>query len=161
MNQSSSMKSILAFFISSLILISCQGYSVDFVLKDVNTGTYHLKGTKIDKTICYICTVGEVGEVLSSDTTEVEFDIGVEYLSGTTDSLRLRGLRYASTKRGREFAKIKDEKLTFDLHDWGHNYTGTGYLGGGKISLQTSYQYRATEIEFNLTGEKIDDEVLR
>ncbi len=151
----------ILFIIFSILFTGCKGSIYDSMLEDVNTGTYHLHGTKIDKRLCYISNICESGEVLSADTTGVEFDIGVEYLSGTTDSLRLRDLRYASTQRGREFAKIKGGKLIFDLHNLGHNYTGTGYLGAGKISLQTSYQYRGTEIEFNLTGEKIDDEVLR
>lgn len=74
---------------------------------------------------------------MSADTTEVEFDIEVEYLSGSTDSLRLRDLRYASMRRGSKFAKIGGAKLKFDINNTGHVYTGTGYLGAGKISLNT------------------------
>lgn len=157
------MKSILttSIIMLSIMLISCKGSIVESTIKDANTGTYHLQGTKIDKRLCYISNICEPGEVLSADTTEVEFDIGVEYLPGSADSLRLRDLRHASTRRGREFAKIEGVKLIFNINNTGHVYTGTGYLGAGEISLNTTYQYRGKEIDYILTGEKIDDEVLR
>lgn len=151
----------ILFIVLSTLLISCKGNAVDSILKDKNTGTYHLHGTKIDKRLCYASNICEPGEVLDADTSEVEFDIGVEYLSGTADSLRFRDLEYAGTVRGRGFAKIDRGVLKFDLNNTGHVYKGSGYLGAGKISLQTTYHYRSTEIEFNLTGDKIDDKVLR
>lgn len=144
-----------------IALISCKGSVVDSILKDKNTGTYHLQGIKIDKRLCYVSNICESGEVLSADTTDVEFDIGVEYLPGTADSLRFRDLERASRQRGREFVKKEGTKLMFDINNTGHAYTGTGYLGAGKISLETTYHYRNTEIDYILTGEKVDDEVLR
>jgi len=154
------------FIILSITFTACKGSIYDSILKDVNTGTYHLQGTKIQKELCF-ANFCEDGEVISADTTEIEFDIGLEYLEGTTDSLRFRylpgadyGMRRA-TRLGAAFAKLNGGKLTFDIEDLGGAYFGTGFLGAGKISLNTTYYYRTLEIDYMLTGEKIDDEVLR
>ncbi len=163
------MKSILttSFIILSITFISCKGSIVESTIKDANTGTYHLQGTKIDKRLCYISNICEPGEVLSADTTEIEFNIGIEYLSGITDSLRFRNLQgadtgeYRVTERGKSYAKLNGVNLTFDIEEPGGQYFGSGYIGAGKMSLNTKYYYRTVEIEYNLTGEKIDNEVLR
>lgn len=170
------MKSILStlFLILSITLTSCKGSIVESTIKDANTGTYHLQGTKIDKKLCYICSVDEEDEVLSADTSEIEFTVEIEYASGVLasgkpDTVHFRGLEGANAGEHQiafsyctppfcyTKARLNGAELTFNLVTPGGYYGGRGYLGAGKLTLETQYKYRGIGVDYFLEGEKIEE----
>lgn len=170
------MKQILLFiaFLLSLGLLGCSDNFLESTIKDANTGTYQLRGTQIDKKLCYVCSVGEEGEVLSADTTEIEFTVEIEYptgvlASGKPDTVHFRGLlgadagehtlafSYCTPPFCYTKARLNGAELTFNLVTPGGRYAGSGYLGAGKLTLETQYRYRGIGVDYFLEGEKIEE----
>lgn len=154
---------------SVIILTSCSGDILEPKIKEINTGTYQLKGVQIEKQLCYICSVGEEGHVMSTDTTEIEFTVEVEYPKGKRDTVRFRGLEGADageyTATSRSYctppycyadAKLRGSELTFNLESVSGYYNGRGFLGAGELALKTQYKYRGIGVDYILEGEKID-----
>lgn len=163
------MKSKTILLLPVLILTGCSGNLVETRVQQVNSGTYQLKGVQIEKQLCYICSVGEEGHVMSTDTTEIEFAVEVEYPKGKRDTVRFRGLEGADageyTATSRSYctppycyadAKLRGSELTFNLESVGGYYGGRGFLGAGELALETQYRYRGIGVDYFLEGEKID-----
>lgn len=164
---------VLVLFLSA-VLIGCSDNLLESTIKDVNTGTYQMRGTQIDKKLCYVCSVGEEGEVLSADTTEIEFTVEIEYpdgvlATGKADTVHFRGLlgadagehtlafSYCTPPFCYTKARLNGAELTFNLVTPGGRYAGSGYLVAGKLMLETQYKYRGIGVDYFLEGEKIEE----
>ncbi len=152
---------------SIIILTSCSGDLVETKIKEINSGTYKLSGTQI-KTI-YVFPWGEENEIMSSDTTQIEFTVEVEYPKGRKDTVRFEGLEGANAGEYQAVnkncthpscyadAKLSGSELKFDLSAPSGAYTGHGYLGAETLILETKNRYRGEWVYYDLQGEKVED----
>ena len=54
------------------------------------------------------------------------------------------------------YAVIKHDRIVFDLIRPGGAYTGEGKLKNGKLELKTNYFYRGINVDYELSGRKVD-----
>ena len=155
------MKSInfILFIILWITVIACSGDLLETKVKEVNSGTYKLSGTQI-KTI-YVFPWGEDNEVISSDTTQIEFTVEV--------TVRFKGLEGANAGEYQAVnkncthpscyadAKLNGTELKVDLSAPVGAYTGHGYLGAKTLILETQNRYRGEWVYYDLQGEKIEE----
>ena len=150
-----------------LILSGCSGDLVETKVKEINSGTYKLSGTQI-KTI-HVFPWGEDNEVISSDTTQIEFTVEVEYPEGKQDTVRFEGLEGANAGEFQAVnkncthpscyadAKLNSTELKFDLSAPVGAYTGHGYLGAETLILEAKNRYRGDWVYYDLQGEKVEE----
>lgn len=178
LNSIPKIKTISCFLIATLLtgFISCSENSVEPEPIDPIEGTYLVQGFQVNKRLCYIGSTCENGEVLSSDTLYRSFEISIEKVGFRKDTLLFRGLEGAdvnilfnefggstsypncySTRDDCAYSKLTGNQLFFEIRSPSRWYDGTGNLSNGTIKLETRYFYRGKEVDFFLTGCKINN----
>lgn len=169
---------IIRLFYPILILILITGCSElgtdpdpeEEIEVDSISGTYHLEGTKINMVVCrWVPTNCEVGEILESDTLDVEYTIEIERVESKKDTLSFIGLDGANAGDDKvlpegcapggnlcAYANFDGEEIEFNLSEVSGIFTGNGTLIDDKLTLSTEFQYRGTEIHWELEGFKLE-----
>lgn len=160
--------------------------SEDLKENDQLSGEYEIKGTQINQRVCsppyfrvYDC---EPGEPLESDTVQTSFLVSLQFMEQRKDTVMFTGLEGADadikyhrdanhlptpsmteclTKGNPDYdcayAKLTNEKLTFNLSQFSAYYLGEGTLRDGILQLETAYSYRGAVVKYSLEGEKVDE----
>ena len=141
------------------------------------TGSYYFNGSQINKSMCYFSSFCEPGEVVYSDTLQVTFELKVEAVYFTQDTVLVTGLPGAdrdavafdgkfgaaapdcepySWRYACPYARVHSDSLIFKILSPGGRYQATGLYNNGMITLNARYFYRGIEIDFNLSGLKTE-----
>jgi len=170
---------IISLIFLSLIFSACADGSLKSISpENIITGTYDLEGTQINQQICMIgCPPEREGEIMQSDTFHVSFPVEIKFYENRKDTLIFSGLEGAdvyirnlgSNRRVSNprclannnlydcaYAVIKHDRIVFDLIRPGGAYTGEGKLKNGKLELKTNYFYRGINVDYDLSGRKVD-----
>lgn len=157
------------------ILSGCSGSSVstenDELKEDTISGIYFLHGTKITYRYDFPWpSWGGEEIILETDTTTLSTTIYIERIDQDRDTLQIIGLNGLNAGTHRvlppdcisladrcAYVPFTDDVIEFNFFEPGGNFTGTGILSDGKMSLNTKFEYRSIGIYYNLTGEKVND----
>ena len=153
-----------------LLLTGCSENFMDAKIKKINYGTYHVTGTQVKLKYDFPWpSWGGEEVILSRDTSYIEFTVEIEYPPAKKDTVRFKGLEGANAGEYQAVrrmcahpscfadANLDGVELTFAFGSPGGTYTGTGLLGGGRLILETHFEYRSVGIDYFLEGRKIDD----
>lgn len=180
MNTFSKIKTFFCFLMAILLtgLISCSDNTVEPEPIDAIEGTYLMQGFQINKGLCYASSCES--EVLWSDTLYRSFEISVEKIDYRQDTLLFRGLEGAdvdisfnenaskttnpdcnssSVNEYCAYSKLTGNQLLFEIRTPFGWYDGIGILYNGTMELETTFFYRGSEVDFFLTGYKINNKL--
>lgn len=161
-------------FLAMLLLASCSDMSVNPETEEIElaedpiSGTWEMSGVLIHTQFCWLtCTEDSVPE---KDTTNITFEIELQWDEANEDSVRIIGLPNANkgentvfsehfdSQEPQVYARISGLDIEIDLDNHqGNSYIGTGTINENSLTLNSVFHYRARKNEYTLEGVKLTE----
>ena len=155
--------------LATIVFIAGCGDSFDAMKDDVLVQTFNLSGIEVHYRVAYAAPP----DTFSIDTVDVEYEVGVEWLEEKQDTIRFHGLpgadkayyshldNFMCKTQSRIYCDLDAhiyEDGTFEMYLGSPSgmYQAEGALRNGSIELEGNFFYRATSIDYFLSGEKVN-----
>ncbi|MCG2590607.1 hypothetical protein [Rhodohalobacter sulfatireducens] len=147
--------------------------NLDTLQTEPVSGVYFLQGTIIEYTYDFPWPQwGGEKVILDTDTTTISFLTTIRMVEEKRDTVQFFGLPGANASRNSilpvecenpsfcGYANFEMGSLQIDYRTPAGEFSGTGWLDGEILTLDTYFEYREIGIEYKLQGKKIDEEEL-
>lgn len=166
------MKTIISILIIiiGLVITSCSENPAEPTLQEIISGAYQMNGTQIEYQYAFPWTDKNV---ISTDTTQFEFILYIEFNEFREDTIRFRELPGVNTGEYRSlppqeqcssvsgdcaYAKLQNNQVELHFDTYLGKYDAEGTLEDGKLMLNGTFTDRGVEVDYILEGMKVEED---
>ena len=164
------MKTIISILIIiiGLVITSCSENSTEPTHEEIISGAYQMSGTQIEYQYAFPWTDENV---ISTDTTQLEFTLYIEYNEFREDTIRFRELpgvnageyiclppqeQCSSGSGDCAYAKFQNNQVELHFDTYLGKYDAEGILEDGELMLNGTFTDRGVEVDYILEGMKVE-----